>query len=377
MKCSCGLTLLLLITVLCQLKRRCVAQLDITLQSSAPSHNGSFTKYTDSSWFSTHYANVPDHIVGHIQEPIPSNACLHIEPLRFDTQNGTWFALVDDYPSCGSEMVVNVRNAGYKLIITASHNDSHRSLSHKLVDTDFPIIVVKEYYANYLRTTALSNLTSDPITVHIDSQLLTPVLIITLSLFSVLCCCCTSCFVICACCCCCRSDEDFERRLQRVDDRRRDFEHQQRRDRLARHELIQSILRQLQDLQLDLRLQVPLGEEATRQLPMREYRVGQEVCEACAICVDDFVADEMVRVLPCNHIFHSQCIDEWLTNHSSLCPLCKKEVSRQRGLSPGNIQSDMEDTEDTNSITSSSDRLLLSTPRGVQGSGSYPTYGSV
>lgn len=45
----------------------------------------------------------------------------------------------------------------------------------------------------------------------------------------------------------------------------------------------------------------------------------------CAICLDDFVHDETsVRELPCNHIFHPECIDPFLRDNSSLCPLCKK-----------------------------------------------------
>ncbi|PNS18216.1 hypothetical protein CAC42_7585 [Sphaceloma murrayae] len=47
----------------------------------------------------------------------------------------------------------------------------------------------------------------------------------------------------------------------------------------------------------------------------------------CAICLDDFVANEsMVRELPCDHIFHPECVDGFLTQNSSLCPLCKKSA---------------------------------------------------
>lgn len=48
---------------------------------------------------------------------------------------------------------------------------------------------------------------------------------------------------------------------------------------------------------------------------------------ACAICLDDFVAGEsQVRELPCKHIFHPECIDMFLLENSSLCPLCKTSV---------------------------------------------------
>jgi len=44
----------------------------------------------------------------------------------------------------------------------------------------------------------------------------------------------------------------------------------------------------------------------------------------CAICLDDFEHGESnVRQLPCEHIFHPECVDEFLRDNSSLCPLCK------------------------------------------------------
>jgi hypothetical protein len=47
----------------------------------------------------------------------------------------------------------------------------------------------------------------------------------------------------------------------------------------------------------------------------------------CAICLDDFAADEsVVRELPCRHVFHAACVDAFLRESSSLCPLCKTSV---------------------------------------------------
>ena len=47
----------------------------------------------------------------------------------------------------------------------------------------------------------------------------------------------------------------------------------------------------------------------------------------CAICLDDFCAEEsVVRELPCRHIFHAACVDAFLRENSSLCPLCKTSV---------------------------------------------------
>ena len=47
----------------------------------------------------------------------------------------------------------------------------------------------------------------------------------------------------------------------------------------------------------------------------------------CAICLDNFVHHEsVVRELPCQHIFHPDCVDDFLVTSTSLCPVCKKSV---------------------------------------------------
>ena len=50
--------------------------------------------------------------------------------------------------------------------------------------------------------------------------------------------------------------------------------------------------------------------------------------ENCPICLEDFIPHETtVRSLPCRHIYHPQCIDKFLLDSSSLCPVCKARVA--------------------------------------------------
>ncbi|KAI1388767.1 uncharacterized protein F4822DRAFT_256916 [Hypoxylon trugodes] len=51
----------------------------------------------------------------------------------------------------------------------------------------------------------------------------------------------------------------------------------------------------------------------------------------CSICTEDFSVGQDVRVLPCDHKFHPQCIDPWLVNVSGTCPLCRLDLRPQEG----------------------------------------------
>lgn len=42
----------------------------------------------------------------------------------------------------------------------------------------------------------------------------------------------------------------------------------------------------------------------------------------CSICLEQFTSGDVVRTLPCLHIFHTQCIDTWLRTQAT-CPVCK------------------------------------------------------
>ncbi|XP_010273181.1 PREDICTED: RING-H2 finger protein ATL29 [Nelumbo nucifera] len=43
----------------------------------------------------------------------------------------------------------------------------------------------------------------------------------------------------------------------------------------------------------------------------------------CAVCLSEFEDDDTLRLLTeCNHVFHPECIDLWLGNHTT-CPVCR------------------------------------------------------
>uniref|UniRef100_A0A0E0FH39 RING-type domain-containing protein n=1 Tax=Oryza nivara TaxID=4536 RepID=A0A0E0FH39_ORYNI len=45
----------------------------------------------------------------------------------------------------------------------------------------------------------------------------------------------------------------------------------------------------------------------------------------CCICLSKFSNNEDLRELPCNHVFHLECVDKWL-KINALCPLCKADL---------------------------------------------------
>lgn len=45
----------------------------------------------------------------------------------------------------------------------------------------------------------------------------------------------------------------------------------------------------------------------------------------CPICLSEMAVGDAARALRCNHIFHKQCVDDWLRINAS-CPTCRKRI---------------------------------------------------
>ncbi|XP_041348768.1 RING finger protein 215-like [Gigantopelta aegis] len=78
-------------------------------------------------------------------------------------------------------------------------------------------------------------------------------------------------------------------------------------------------------------------EASLRQLAHRALRM-METCryhahantghDTCAICLEKFFLKQRLRVLPCQHQFHTRCVDKWLLSNRT-CPLCKLNIIEQ------------------------------------------------
>lgn len=77
---------------------------------------------------------------------------------------------------------------------------------------------------------------------------------------------------------------------------------------------------------------LPATLDMVSQLPKTRYRPEtiplQSECHifTCGICLEDFETDEVLRVLPCHHMFHCICIDPWLLGRRRTCPTCKSTI---------------------------------------------------
>lgn len=49
--------------------------------------------------------------------------------------------------------------------------------------------------------------------------------------------------------------------------------------------------------------------------------------EECPICLGTFSEGERVRLLPCQHLFHQDCVDEWLIKIKKFCPSCRRDIT--------------------------------------------------
>lgn len=45
--------------------------------------------------------------------------------------------------------------------------------------------------------------------------------------------------------------------------------------------------------------------------------------DECAICLQSFQRGEVIRILPCGHLFHKEEVDDWLIRWKKLCPVCR------------------------------------------------------
>ena len=57
--------------------------------------------------------------------------------------------------------------------------------------------------------------------------------------------------------------------------------------------------------------------------------------KCCVICMDDFdfkSKDTKIMEMPCNHIFHKDCLHKWLKESDASCPICKHRINKELNI---------------------------------------------
>ena len=63
---------------------------------------------------------------------------------------------------------------------------------------------------------------------------------------------------------------------------------------------------------------------------IQKKKITKDMSEKCTICMDDMKEGEEYYNLTCRHIFHIDCIKEYLLNYNHMCPLCKEEIGDKK-----------------------------------------------
>ncbi|KAH7103315.1 hypothetical protein BKA62DRAFT_768732 [Auriculariales sp. MPI-PUGE-AT-0066] len=83
-------------------------------------------------------------------------------------------------------------------------------------------------------------------------------------------------------------------------------------------------------------------------------KVKENTMERCLICLEDYEAEDDLRLLSCSHAFHQACVDQWLEQGKNNCPAC-----RTKGVL---VQSDREEAVPSSSTTESSTAAPTAAP---------------
>ncbi|KAJ8269602.1 hypothetical protein COCON_G00122090 [Conger conger] len=79
------------------------------------------------------------------------------------------------------------------------------------------------------------------------------------------------------------------------------------------------------------------AKKAISKLQVRTIRKGDKETESdfdnCAVCIEGYKPNDVVRILPCRHLFHKICVDPWLLDHRT-CPMCKMNILKALGIPP-------------------------------------------
>ena len=83
---------------------------------------------------------------------------------------------------------------------------------------------------------------------------------------------------------------------------------------------------ELQQMQ-DFKRIVP--DEELAKLQVVSFSELQTDDKSCSICLDEFVPESQLYIIPCNHLFHKECLEGWVAENYK-CPVCRCEIAKYK-----------------------------------------------
>eukprot|EP01012_Entosiphon_sulcatum_P019400 TRINITY_DN24268_c0_g1_i1.p1 TRINITY_DN24268_c0_g1~~TRINITY_DN24268_c0_g1_i1.p1 ORF type:complete len:226 (-),score=36.29 TRINITY_DN24268_c0_g1_i1:9-686(-) len=71
----------------------------------------------------------------------------------------------------------------------------------------------------------------------------------------------------------------------------------------------------------------PASREARSDLQV--VTVSEHDTQSCCVCQTEFGARARAQKMPCGHLFHYECLLEWLEKHNT-CPVCRHSLPSER-----------------------------------------------
>lgn len=84
--------------------------------------------------------------------------------------------------------------------------------------------------------------------------------------------------------------------------------------------------------------------------------------DSCSICLEHYHPTDLVRELPCEHLYHPACIDPWLGTHG-ICPLCKQKVELPENELDASVNTNADNTQSGDDSTDIPSDLNLNSSR--------------
>ena len=226
--------------------------------------------------------------------------------------NSTWMALVRGSPDTLSEQLDVVRSYGYSVLLVYATNGSDLEIDNYVSGSQFPVALIGTDAADYINARlALAPPPSSSLKLYLEVGIASDFSIV-LTLFSALM---LVCIIMCMCWVC-----RWQRRAMQSEE---DVEY------------YQNLIRQLEVMEQtnEAANAARVKEEARAEfskLPVAAYDLAAHGEHPhCPVCYADFEEGTPLKVLPCGHFFHPDCVGTWLVEKHLNCPVCRQDIVKQ------------------------------------------------